>query len=343
MTTEPPRIWPNWRRTRAGRSGPLRVSYVTVVKNAASTIERTLQSVREQRWPDVEHVVLDGASTDGTWEIVQRHAPSLAYAESAPDSGLYEALNKVIEFTTGDLICVLNADDWLAPGAAAAAVHACGDVGRDAPVIVCTAAWVEDPQRGRHLWLPEGLGAASLLTCANICHNGVYATRAAYATSGPYCTDLRIAADFAWLVDCVRGGVTVRYSDEPTVHYGLGGMSGDTRRHTQECARVLQRVVPALSEAEAWGLLHCFHQPAARMDAIGAHRPPHHGRFLQAVSARHQGETLLMRALAQASAALMRHPSDAQPASKSSRAEKLRRSVRKRWIELRHWLLSGRR
>ncbi len=343
MAAEPPRHWPTWQRARAQRSGPLRVSYVTVVKNAASTIERTLQSVRAQHWPDVEHVVLDGASTDGTWEIVQRHAPTLAYAASAPDGGLYEALNKAIEFTTGDLICVLNADDWLAPGAAAAAARACAGAGGDTPVIVCTAAWVEDAHRSRRLWLPEALGAASLLTCANICHNGVYATPAAYAASGPYCTDLRIAADFAWLVDCVRGGVAVRLSDEPTVHYSLGGLSGDTHRHTRECVRVLQRAVPALDEAEAWGLLHCFHQPAGRMDAFTMHRPPHLGRFLQAVGVRHQGDALLMRALAQASAAQMRHPADAQPAGKMSRGEKLRRSLRKRWIELRQWLSPGRR
>jgi hypothetical protein len=340
MATEPARPWPNQVAARAA-AGPLRVSYVTVVKNAARTIERTLRSVREQRWPAVEHVVLDGASTDGTWAIVQRHAADLAYAQSAPDGGLYEALNAAIARTSGDLICVLNGDDWLTPDAAAIAADACGDDRGDTPFIVCTAVWVEEPAGSRRLWLPDTLGASSLLSCANICHNGVYATRAAYAATGPYATDLRIAADFAWLIACVRSGVAVRHSERPTMHYSLGGLSSDTRRHTQECAMVLQRCVPSLSEAETWGLLHCFHQPAHRMDAFDAHRPSHFGRFLQGVSVRHDDDALLMRALAQACATQMRHPADAGPAGQLSRREKLRRSLRKRWIGLRQQLTAG--
>ncbi|CAD5373973.1 hypothetical protein RA210_U40376 [Rubrivivax sp. A210] len=326
--------WPRWQRQRPAPGGPLRVSYVTVVRNAAATVERTLQSVQAQTWPHVEHVVLDGASTDGTWALVQRHAARLAHAASAPDGGLYEALNQALGWTTGDLVCVLNADDWLTPDAAANAAAAAGEARGDTALLVCSAAWVESRGQAPHLWLPEPLTAASLLTCANICHNGVYATPAAYAATGPYRTDLRIAGDFAWLVAGVRAGVAVRRSDQPTVHYSLGGMSGDTLRHTRECVQVLRQAVPALSEEEAWGLLHCFHQPAWRMDAFAASRPPHRGRFLQALAQRHEGDALLMRALAQAAAAVLQHPADDRPAGKLSRSEKWRRSLRKRWIAL---------
>ncbi len=335
--------WPSWRRGRRAPGRPLRVSYVTVVKNAAATVEQTLASVRAQTWPEVEHLVLDGASTDGTWQKVQQQASTIAFAESAPDGGLYEALNRAIEQASGDLICVLNADDWLEPDAAASAARACTEAEVAGPLLLCTAAWVEREGAPRHLWLPEALDAGSLLTCANICHNAVYATPAAYEATGPYRTDLRIAADFAWLVQAVRAGVPVRRSDAPTVHYRLGGMSSDTRGHTRECARVLQGVVPGLDEREAWGLLHCFLQPADRLAPFADSRPPHRGRFLRDVALRHQGDALLMRALALAAATHLQHPADGQPANRLTRAEKLRRSARKRWIALRDRLAPARR
>jgi glycosyltransferase involved in cell wall biosynthesis len=92
---------------------PPRISVVTVCRNAASTLQATLDSVSEQDYPHVEHIVIDGGSGDGTVDIVRRNAGRLAHWSSEPDSGIYDAMNKGVAKATGDWVLFLNADDAL--------------------------------------------------------------------------------------------------------------------------------------------------------------------------------------------------------------------------------------
>lgn len=92
-----------------------RITVVTPALNAAATIEKTLASVRSQGYPDVEHVVIDGGSTDGTLEILER-AEGIRYV-SEPDKGLSDAVNKGVKMATGEIVGWLNADDVYLPGA----------------------------------------------------------------------------------------------------------------------------------------------------------------------------------------------------------------------------------
>ncbi len=89
----------------------LKVSVVTAVYNRAGTVAQALASVRGQTWPSVEHIVIDGASTDGTVPILQAHKAQLAVLVSEPDHGIYDALNKGIRRATGDVVGFLHADD----------------------------------------------------------------------------------------------------------------------------------------------------------------------------------------------------------------------------------------
>jgi GT2 family glycosyltransferase len=98
-----------------------RISVVTPALNARSTIERALRSVAEQDHPDVEHVVVDGGSTDGTVELL-REAPGVRFV-SEPDRGLSDAMNKGVAMATGDVVGWLNADDFYLPGALAEAAR----------------------------------------------------------------------------------------------------------------------------------------------------------------------------------------------------------------------------
>jgi hypothetical protein len=357
----PPPDWPTWsqrlppdptgrRRAEGGRrlqsqaqsqaqgqrpidpATPL-VSYITVVRNARHTLERTLASVRAQTWPAVEHIVLDGLSDDGTLALIEQHADQLDYYASEPDQGLYDALNKAIPLARGALICVLNADDWLTEDAAALAARAYQAAGAPPSHLVLSAAWLMKP-KGRRLWLPGALDVTAYLRCANICHNGVYATPGAMAATGPYSTGLRIAADFHWLMASVDAGVSVSAIDEPTVHYSPGGLSSNVQQHTRDCASVLALRFPCLSEDEVWGLLHAFHSFRGNLAPFASTRPPHIGRFLQALARRHAQQGELMALLAQTCAHTLQHPDDHQAAGQLSTGEKLRRG----WRKLRmHW------
>src|SRR5512135_528741 len=92
----------------------MKFSIVTVCYNSVQTIEDTLRSVAAQTWPEVEHILVDGGSTDGTLAIIERYRQSLAKVISEPDHGIYDAMNKGVHASTGDVIGFLNADDFYA-------------------------------------------------------------------------------------------------------------------------------------------------------------------------------------------------------------------------------------
>ncbi len=318
---------------RLSPAGPL-VSYVTVVRNGERTLRRMLESVRAQSWPNVEHVVLDGVSNDGTLALIEAHAESIDYYASEPDRGLYDALNKAIGLARGSLICVLNADDWLTSDAAELAVRAHEAAGSPESHLVLSAAWVMKDS-GRRLWLPGRLDLAAYLCCANICHNGVYATPSAYQAAGPYAGDLKIAADFKWLMATVDAGVPARAIDDPTVHYSPGGLSSNVQQHTQDCAQILGQRFPFLDSTEVWGLLHAFHTFRGNLERFADTRPAHLGRSLAALAHRYAAQGDFMAALAQACTYALQHPEDRRAAGLLTTGEKLHRGWRKLRVHLR--------
>ncbi|WNZ44013.1 glycosyltransferase family 2 protein [Leptolyngbya boryana CZ1] len=89
----------------------MKVSIVTVTYNAAATIRDTIESVLAQDYPNIEHIIIDGASKDNTVEIVQSYGDRIARFVSEPDRGMYDGMNKGIKLATGDAIAILNADD----------------------------------------------------------------------------------------------------------------------------------------------------------------------------------------------------------------------------------------
>lgn len=312
------------------RPGEPLVSYVTVVRNAEETLARALRSVREQRWKHVEHILVDGKSTDGTLAIIEEHAGQIDYFVSEPDGGLYDALNKAISLARGDLICVLSADDWLTSDAALLAAQTHLAAGPAEARLILGAAWAHAAGSST-LWLPRRLDLGCYFTCANVCHNAVYATPQAYRASGPYATNLRIAADFRWLMACVDAGVHVVAIGEPTVHYSMGGLSSDVHQHTLDCAQVLHERFPSLREAEVWGLLHAFFSYREHLREFAETRPQNMGRFLFDVIRARGREPDFIRAVALASLGRLRQLPEGARRWRASRLKKIRRTLRKAW------------
>ena len=91
----------------------MRVSIVTVTYNSAKTIRDTLESIKNQNYPYIEHTIIDGASKDETLEIVKEF-PHITKTISEPDNGIYDAMNKGIKLATGDIIGILNSDEYYA-------------------------------------------------------------------------------------------------------------------------------------------------------------------------------------------------------------------------------------
>ena len=93
------------------------ISVVTICYNSVRTIEETLQSVISQKYPYLDYVIIDGGSTDGTLDVVERYQEYLGYFHSEPDEGISDAFNRGILHAKGDLIVIINSDDILLPNA----------------------------------------------------------------------------------------------------------------------------------------------------------------------------------------------------------------------------------
>ena len=92
-----------------------KISIITVVLNTEKTIERTIKSVISQPYDNVQYIIIDGGSTDGTLDIINKYRDNIDIIVSESDYGLYHAMNKGIELTTGDIIGMINADDYYYP------------------------------------------------------------------------------------------------------------------------------------------------------------------------------------------------------------------------------------
>jgi len=89
----------------------MKVSIVTACFNSEKTIEKTLLSIDQQSWEDIQHIIVDGASKDATVDIIRKHSHARRQWISEPDQGVYDAMNKGLRLVTGDIVAFLNADD----------------------------------------------------------------------------------------------------------------------------------------------------------------------------------------------------------------------------------------
>ena len=193
----------------------IRISIVTITWNAARTLGRTLDSVASQTYTDIEHLIVDGASTDGTLAIANRYKDASRHTVSImsePDRGLYDAMNKGLLRATGDYVVFLNAGDTL-PDAqtiqtvadAAIASRPCAT--DELPAVIYGDTNVVDSE-GRYLH-PRRLRPPQTLTWKSfrkgmlVCHQAFYA-RLDLARQTPYDLRYRHSADVDWCIRLMR-------------------------------------------------------------------------------------------------------------------------------------------
>lgn len=232
----------------AADKAPL-VSVITVCRNAATTLEACLASVAAQSWPRVEHVVIDGASTDGTAAILQRHRARLAVVVSEPDRGLYDAMNKGIGLARGDFVIFLNADDVFAgPDALRDAMR---EIGRhpEGDVYYGTLEVTIADQRHRHV-PPPPEQAAEEMVLGCLPHQATLARRAVFARTGPFDLRWRRHADYDWWLKVLADpAIRVRQIGTVVACFALGGASSDLAKGQPEVFAI-QNASPLYSNAE---------------------------------------------------------------------------------------------
>ncbi len=176
----------------------MKVSVITVVFNAVDTIEDTIKSVIDQDHEDIEHIIIDGGSTDGTMDVVDHYRDKLAVIVSEPDNGIYDAMNKGIDFAAGAVVGILNSDDWYENNSVISRVVAAfendivldavyGDivfVTKDKPHVP-VRYWESQPYR-------EGLFEKGWMPA----HPSFFVKRDCYSRFGKFDLDLKIQSDF---------------------------------------------------------------------------------------------------------------------------------------------------
>jgi glycosyltransferase len=211
----------------------LKISVVTAVYNNRASVAAALDSVFAQTHDDVELIVIDGGSTDGTIEVLRPYIDKLAILVSEPDHGIYDALNKGIQLATGEVVGFLHSDDLYAnPGVLQRIAQAFE--GEDVGVVYGDLLYVQKdaPDRVVRTWRAGQFTPARLAQGWMPPHPTFYVRRETYAELGGFDTSYHIAADY----DCMlrflkRGGIRVSYIPEVLVKMRTGGMSNRSLRN----------------------------------------------------------------------------------------------------------------
>ncbi len=199
----------------------MKITVITVCYNSEETIERTIRSVIAQDYRDLEYIIIDGASTDNTLDIIGKYQNEVSLCISEPDSGLYDAMNKGLEKSTGDVFAFLNSDDWYADN-----------------VLNRVNEYFEksnaDIVSGNMYLFSEGVSKKLDFDRSNrekmffeviYPHPALFAKRELYVKHGGFDTSYKLAADTDWVMKACINGAKVFCADDYFTYFSDGGIS----------------------------------------------------------------------------------------------------------------------
>jgi glycosyltransferase involved in cell wall biosynthesis len=202
------------------------MSIVTVVFNGESTIEKTISSVLEQPYPNIEYIIVDGQSTDRTGDILEHYCEKLTVV-SEPDQGIYDAMNKGIGLSNGSVIGIINSDDWYEP-----------DVfGRIAQV------FFDDPEielvhGDMNIFSSGGIFEYTLRKKQNpdyvrtvpFNHPTCFVRKTLYERLGGFDLSYPTAADYDFMLRAINDGAAISYQAEVLANFKKGGATTKTKK-----------------------------------------------------------------------------------------------------------------
>lgn len=207
------------------------VSIVTVCFNCEATIERTVQSVLEQTHPNIEYIVVDGASRDRTMDIVRGFGERIHKVISEPDRGIYDAMNKGWQAASGDVVGFLNSDDVLAHPDVVASIAATFVAREQLQAVYGDIDLVDEDGRTVRRWRSGRFSKRKYHWGWMTPHPTTYIRRDLFQRFGGFRTELRIAADYELMLRFfVREGAKVGYIPRTVVQMRAGGASNGSLR-----------------------------------------------------------------------------------------------------------------
>lgn len=212
----------------------MKVSLITVTYNSALTLWQTIESVVAQDYTNIEYIIVDGNSTDGTQDIIRSYNGSISNWLSEPDNGLYDAMNKGIRLAKGDIVGIINSDDFYhRPDAISRVVEGFLD-----PEIECVFADIrfvapEDLDKTVRYYSSKRFNLGAFSWGFMPAHPTFFTYRKNFEKYGVYKTDYKIAADFELLVRFLyKHRLSYRYLDFDLMKMRLGGVSTASLKST---------------------------------------------------------------------------------------------------------------
>jgi Glycosyltransferases involved in cell wall biogenesis len=224
---------------------PPRISIITAAYNSEKYIEQTIQSVLHQTYPDIEYIVVDGLSTDGTMDIVRKYRNRIDKVISEKDSGIYDAFNKGIKAATGDVIYFLNSDDYLChPDVIGMVARIFADNGQDTMIVYGDIMqWNE--YTGVIQRIRSRADLQLLQSGVMPSHPGLFIKKTLFEKYGYFDLNYSIASDFDFVVKVLKDNIShsVRI-DEPIAVFRIGGASTQLlkmKQVRQETISIIER------------------------------------------------------------------------------------------------------
>ena len=206
-------------------------SVITVTFNAESCLEGTIQSVQEQTYPNLEYIVIDGGSKDGTSQIILQYKDFITTWISEPDQGLYDAMNKGMKYATGDYLCFLNAGDQFYDSRTLQKMVDSLDGMSELPDVLYGHTALVDGNgkflRMRRLEPPEHLSWKSFKQGMLVCHQAFFAKR---TIAVDYDLQYRFSADQDWCIRIMKKANVLHNTHQTLIRYVSEGMSTKNRK-----------------------------------------------------------------------------------------------------------------
>jgi len=212
------------------------VSIITVVFNGKSHIEQSIKSVLSQTYPNIEYIIIDGASTDGTIDIIKKYEDSISTFISEKDSGIYNAMNKGLKLAKGEIIAILNADDYYYPETIQQVVDKFGQSNTDVVYGNITKLRELDDQE----YFKEVHPNIDLMEqTMPIFHPATFIKKQVYDEVGVFNEAYRLSSDYDLIYRIYKTGKQFSYIDKSLTVFRIGGASNVNCNSYQEGYQIL--------------------------------------------------------------------------------------------------------
>lgn len=203
----------------------VKLSLITISFNSVDTIQKCIDSVASQTFGPIEYIVIDGNSSDGTREVILKNKAHIHYFKSEPDEGIYDAMNKGLAQATGDVVGLLNADDYFANVHVLSEIVAVFDQ-HDPDILYADLDYVDGAGRLMRRWRSGNYAPGKFNWGWMPPHPTFYAKRKLFETFGKYNVDYGTAADYELMLRFMYPNKTkVRYLNKVIVKMVSGGVS----------------------------------------------------------------------------------------------------------------------